>query len=245
MTAPAQTPSQDELFAALAPNEAGLVAAIVIAADDGRVLMLGYMNREALSVTLERKQVTFFSRSKGRLWTKGESSGHVLRLVDIRIDCDGDALLVRAHPVGPTCHTGESSCFFRGYRLDARTLEDKAVLATPVATPLQMLQRVIESRRDTAPATGEKPSYVRSLLTKGADAIGAKITEEAQELVDAIRGESDERVISEAADLLFHAMVGLASRGLDIERVANVLGARHGVGGLTERAQRAAGPRVD
>jgi phosphoribosyl-ATP pyrophosphohydrolase/phosphoribosyl-AMP cyclohydrolase len=224
----------DTLWSRLAPDAAGLVAAVIVHAEDKRVLMLGYMNREALGLTLDTREVTFFSRSKQRLWKKGESSGHTLGLRSLRIDCDGDALLIEAIPRGPTCHTGTSSCFFT--RVDGETLhEDDG----PSVDPLTQLWRTILARKAGEGMTNrEGKSYVRKLLEAGPETIGAKIREEADELARAIAGESDERVASEAGDLLFHALVGLAARDLELAAVGNVLRARHGLSGIDEHASR-------
>jgi phosphoribosyl-ATP pyrophosphohydrolase/phosphoribosyl-AMP cyclohydrolase len=227
----------DEWWSRLAPDANGLVAAIVVERDDGRVLMLGYMNRDALAATLSTRKVTFFSRSKGRLWQKGESSGHTLELADMRVDCDGDALLIRAKPAGPTCHTGTSSCFYSLVDLEACAVasEDDG----PSVGELDQLWQTILARKAGLGITNtDGKSYVRSLLDAGPEKIDAKLREEAAELGDAIMRESDERVLSEAADLLFHALVGLAVRGLSPADVAAVLRKRHGLSGIDEKAAR-------
>jgi phosphoribosyl-ATP pyrophosphohydrolase/phosphoribosyl-AMP cyclohydrolase len=226
-----------ELWSRLAPDASGLVAAIVVERDDGRVLMLGYMNKEALAATLESGKVTFFSRSKGRLWQKGESSGHVLELAELRVDCDGDALLIRAKPAGPTCHTGTTSCFYKLIDLDSQAIssEDDG----PSMRELDSLWQTILARKAGRGMTNaEGKSYVRALLDAGPQKIDAKLREEAAELGEALMRESDERVMSEAADLLFHALVGLAARGLSPADVAVVLRARHGLSGIDEKARR-------
>jgi phosphoribosyl-ATP pyrophosphohydrolase/phosphoribosyl-AMP cyclohydrolase len=227
----------DELWSTLAPDANGLVAAIIVERDDGRVLMLGYMNRDALAATLETRKVTFFSRSKGRLWQKGESSGHTLELADMRIDCDGDALLIRAKPAGPTCHTGASSCFFTRVDLDSQSVvgEDDG----PTMRELDSLWQTILARKAGRGMTNaEGKSYVRTLLDAGAQKIDAKLREEASELGEALLHESDERLVNEAADLLFHALVALAARDLSPADVAAVLRKRHGLSGIDEKAQR-------
>ena len=227
----------DELWSTLAPDAAGLVAAIVVERDDGRVLMLGYMNRDALAATLESGKVTFFSRSKQRLWQKGESSGHVLELSGVRVDCDGDALLIHAKPAGPTCHTGASSCFYKCVDLDSQSLagEDDG----PRIREIDALWQTILARKAGQGMTNaEGKSYVRSLLDAGPAKIDAKLREEAAELGEALLHESDERVASEAADLLFHALVGLAARGLSLADVDAVLRKRHGTSGIDEKATR-------
>ncbi len=228
------------LFSTLTPDERGLVVAVVQHAHTHQVLMVGYMNEAALAATLERGRTTFFSRSRQALWEKGETSGHTLDVVDVRVDCDADAILVRARPRGPTCHTGTTSCFFR--RVDG---DDATALPAddgPPADPGTMLTRVfgvIEDRKAGRGMTNaDGKSYVRTLLDKGPPKLAEKITEEAGELSQAIADESDARVASEAADLIFHAMVGLAYRGLDLHAVADVFAQRFGLSGIDEKQAR-------
>jgi phosphoribosyl-ATP pyrophosphohydrolase/phosphoribosyl-AMP cyclohydrolase len=226
----------DDLWSRLAPDASGLVAAIIVERDDDRVLMLGYMNREALAATLETGKVTFFSRSKQRLWQKGESSGHTLELAQLRVDCDGDALLIRAKPAGPTCHTGASSCFYTSVDLESLVRQEDD---GPRVGELDALWQTILARKAGRGMTSaDGKSYVRSLLDAGPAKIDAKLREEAAELGEALMQESDERVANEAADLLFHALVGLAARGLSPADVAAVLRERHGLSGLDEKARR-------
>lgn len=238
----------ESLWASLAPNSDGLVAAIVIDVADGRVLMLGYMNAEALAATLGSGKVTFFSRSKQRLWQKGESSGHVLALRSLRVDCDGDAVLIEAVPHGPTCHTGTTSCFFKPVDLDAAAYAEPDDGPTPAgpgsswaddaAVLAQVWDTILARKSGVGMTNAEGKSYVRSLLDKGPAKIEAKLIEEAGELGQALREETDERVASEAADLLFHALVGLAARDLSPADVAAVLAKRHGLSGIDEKAGR-------
>ncbi|MFO7567188.1 MAG: bifunctional phosphoribosyl-AMP cyclohydrolase/phosphoribosyl-ATP diphosphatase HisIE [Enhygromyxa sp.] len=234
----------DELWTTLAPNPEGLVAAIIVHADDGRVLMLGYMNRDALAATLETRKVTFFSRSKQRLWQKGESSGHVLVLRSLRVDCDGDALLIAADPRGPTCHTGSSSCFFKPIELPPIGTSEPLVSAqaddgpSPARALDALWQTILDRKAGRGMTNAAGKSYVRSLLDAGPTKIDEKLREEAAELGAALREESDERVASEAADLLFHALVGLAARELGPGEVAEVLRRRHGLSGIDEKAAR-------
>lgn len=224
----------DALWSAVRPDGAGLVAAVVQHAINGQVLMVGYMDEASMRATLRDGLVTFFSRSRQTQWRKGETSGNTLRVAEIRVDCDGDALLVRAHPAGPTCHTGTTSCFYR--RLDADSLtEDDG----PVGTSLDRTFAVILDRKAGRGTTNrEGKSYVRSLLDKGAPKIGEKLREEASELADAVANESEDRVAQEAADLLFHALVGLAARDLSLDDVGRVLDRRFGTSGIDEKAAR-------
>jgi phosphoribosyl-ATP pyrophosphohydrolase/phosphoribosyl-AMP cyclohydrolase len=192
--------------------------------------MLAWMNREAVEATRESGYATFYSRSRQRLWRKGESSGNSLRVVEMLADCDGDTLLLLVEPAGPTCHTGRDTCFFRTVAAPDR-LEERAAPGNPF---LLELEREIAER---ATSTAEK-SYTRSLLDGGATKIGAKIEEEALELCAALRDESDDRVASEAADLVYHLLVGLRSRGVSVGRVIEVLAARAGRSGHAEKASR-------
>lgn len=188
---------------------AGLVPAIVQDADTGKVLMLGYMNDEAYKKTLKEGKVTFYSRSRQQLWTKGETSGNFLYLEEILIDCDGDTLLVKARPAGPVCHTGSDTCF------------DEQNSAN--ALFLHYLQHVIEERK-TAPA---EKSYTRSLFDKGINKIAQKVGEEAVELVIEAKDENDDLFKNEAADLLYHFLVLLEVKDIKLSEVIEVLKERH------------------
>jgi phosphoribosyl-ATP pyrophosphohydrolase/phosphoribosyl-AMP cyclohydrolase len=187
------------------------------------------MNREALARTLETGRATFFSRSRKALWVKGESSGHALHVREVYVDCDEDTLLVHVDPVGPSCHTGQPSCFFRHF--ESAGVRDEAVPATAF---LSRLEREIDSRKQSS---GEK-SYTKSLLDGGAARIGCKVREEASEFVQALGSESNERVASEAADVLYHLLVGLAHRGVALRDVLDVLARRAGTSGHVEKASR-------
>lgn len=206
----------------------GLVVAVVQDALDGRVLMVAHMDAEALAATLVTGDVHFHSRSRGRLWRKGETSGNVLRLVDLAADCDGDALLVTVDPAGPTCHRGTRSCFDADGTPAGRTTEGFAWLET--------LWSTIADRVATRPVG----SYTSRLLDGGVDAVARKVTEEATETLlaakddataeaaGADRAATREALAGEAADLLYHALVLLAERGMPPSSVVDVLRARHG-----------------
>ncbi|HEY6781105.1 MAG TPA: bifunctional phosphoribosyl-AMP cyclohydrolase/phosphoribosyl-ATP diphosphatase HisIE [Thermoleophilaceae bacterium] len=187
----------------------GLVPCIVQDARSGEVLTLAYMNEDALGRTTESGELWFWSRSRGELWHKGETSGNVQRLVALRYDCDADALVALVDPAGPACHTGERSCFYRG--------DTEPVAAEALPT----LERTIAERK-AAPNAG---SYTAELLADPAR-VGAKVEEEAEEVVRAAREESDERVAEEAADLLYHLAVLLAARGLGFADAYEVLNDR-------------------
>lgn len=188
----------------------------------GTLLMLAWMNAEALRLTRETGVVHFWSRSRQALWKKGESSGNTLAVVELRTDCDRDAILVRATPAGPTCHTGATSCFF--------TDADDA----PPATILDQLERTIAARRAS---TAEK-SYTKSLFDKGMPKILEKIAEEAGELAAELPSGPEDKVVHEAADLLFHVMVGLAARDIPLARIEAELARRFGTSGHVEKASR-------
>ena len=190
----------------------GLIPAIVQDAFDGRVLMQGYMNKDALRHTLESGQVTFWSRSREKLWTKGETSRHYLDLVDIHPDCDSDCLLVRARQEGPTCHLGLDTCF----DAEDRVLPELAFLAD--------LERVIACRDEDRPAG----SYTTKLLEAGVKRIAQKVGEEGVETALAAAAGGDEEVLNESADLLYHLLVLLRSRKLELGSLVEVLRVRHG-----------------
>lgn len=194
--------------------------------------MVAWMNREALESTLASGRATFFSRSRQKLWIKGESSGHTLRVARVVADCDADVLLLLTDPEGPSCHTGRDNCFFQDVSAPD-TLHETAAPQTPF---LGELEATIRAR---AASTAEK-SYTRSLLDGGPAKIGAKLREEADELARALEGETDERVVSETCDLLFHALVGLRQRGLPLRAVLAELARRTGQSGHAEKAARKA-----
>lgn len=188
----------------------GLVPAIVQDANTKTVLMLGYMNEEALQKTIETKKVTFWSRSRNELWTKGETSGNFLNLVDIKSDCDNDALLVKAIPDGPTCHKGTDTCW-------AETNESNPLLF------LSFLQDFIEKRKEEMP----EGSYTTSLFKGGVNRMAQKVGEEALETVIEACNGSDEKLVYEGSDMLYHLLVLLTEKGLRIEDLARELIKRH------------------
>jgi phosphoribosyl-ATP pyrophosphohydrolase/phosphoribosyl-AMP cyclohydrolase len=190
----------------------GLLPAVVQHADTGAVLMVGYMNREALRETLARRHVVFFSRSKQRLWEKGETSGHFLELEQIRTDCDRDALLVTARPLGPVCHEGTVTCF-----------GDEPVTNGERLAFLAVLERVIEQRIAESP----QGSYTARLFAEGPKRIAQKVGEEGIEVALAAVVETDDKVVSESADLIFHLLILLRSRGLSFQSVVAELHSRH------------------
>lgn len=208
-------------------DDKGLLPAIVQDGLTGEVRMVAWMTREALALTQVSGKATFFSRSRQKLWVKGESSGNTLKVRRMVADCDLDTVLVDAEPSGPSCHTGRQSCFFRAPSEDGPEVEEGA----PV---LVRLERTIEAR--VSSQAGK--SYTRSLLDKGVGVMGEKLREEADELARALANESDERVASEAADVLFHLMVGLRARNLGLRSVLAELEARMGQSGIEEKRGR-------
>jgi phosphoribosyl-ATP pyrophosphohydrolase/phosphoribosyl-AMP cyclohydrolase len=184
-------------------DERGLAPAVVQDAGTGQVLMLAYMNEDSLRRTLETGETWFWSRSRGELWHKGATSGHTQRVVDVRADCDGDALLVRVRPAGPACHTGRQSCFHH-------PLAGAAEAEAPAGAVLAHLEAVIHDRKEHPRAD----SYTCQLLEAGLPRILKKVGEEAVETLVAGQSESDERLASEMADLFYHALVLLAARDL-------------------------------
>lgn len=192
----------------------GLIPAIIQDATTDTVLMLGFMNSEALEKTREEGKVTFFSRTKNRLWTKGEESGNFLHVVEILEDCDQDTLLIKANPVGPTCHTGSDTCF------------DEKNTASRNASKLEFiadLQQLIHTRKAEMP----EGSYTTSLFKEGINKIAQKVGEEAVELVIESKDNNDQLFLNEAADLLYHLLVLLTAKGKDISDVVAVLEQRH------------------
>ncbi len=187
----------------------GLVPAIIQDVSTLKVLMLGYMNEEAYAKTIAEKRVTFFSRSKNRLWTKGETSENYLDVVSVAIDCDQDTILIQAKPAGPTCHTGADTCFNESNADNAAWLDQ--------------LKHVIRSRKNASADT----SYTASLFQKGTHKVAQKVGEEAVELVIEAMMDNDELFKGEAADLIFHLLVLLEDRGIGLEEIVKTLQARH------------------
>jgi phosphoribosyl-AMP cyclohydrolase / phosphoribosyl-ATP pyrophosphohydrolase len=208
----------------------GLIVAVCQDHVTGDIRMVAWMNAEALAATLKSGLATFFSRSRQSLWTKGETSGNVLHVRSVHVDCDADTLLIRVSATGPSCHTGQPTCFFT--RLDAT---GNAVREEqPAAFFLAQLERELIARQSS---TAEK-SYTKSLLAGGASKISEKILEEAGEFNAAISSESDARVVNEAADVIYHLMVGLRLRDIPFTRVLENLEARSKQSGHAEKAQR-------
>lgn len=215
-------------------NARGLLPVVAQDRLTGAIRMVAFASREAVQHTLETGRATFWSRSRGELWEKGRTSGNVMQVSAVLVDCDADTLVYLVTPEGPTCHTGAPTCFFRRLALEGgeAVVKDDAV---PAATMLERLEAVLEARKTS---TGER-SYVKSLYEGGPEKIGDKLREEAGELARAIAGEEDARVASEAADVVFHVMVALRARGVAFERVLAELDRRFGTSGHDEKRSRA------
>lgn len=209
----------------------GLVPAIVQDRVTGEIRMFAFATRAAIRNTLATGRATFWSRSRGELWEKGRTSGNEIRVRRVLVDCDADCIIYSSEPHGPSCHTGAPNCFFQA-------LDGEGLVQAPEQpqTLLADLEAVLESRKKS---TGVA-SYTKSLYDAGPAKIGAKIKEEAAELAQALEGESDERVASEAADVLYHLLVGLRARTIPLRRVLSELARRLGTSGHEEKASRTA-----
>mgnify|MGYP003632922340 CR=1 FL=1 len=198
-------------------NSDGLVPAIIQDATTNNVLMLGYMNQEAFSKTQGTKKVTFFSRTKNRLWTKGEESGNFLNLVDIKLDCDNDTLLIKVNPVGPTCHKGSDTCWNES---NDDSYGFISALENTIAERIEISKIAPELRQEN------QNSYVVSLFDKGINKIAQKVGEEAVEVVIEAKDNDDTLFLDESADLLFHYLMLLQAKGFKLNDVVDVLKGR-------------------
>lgn len=211
----------------------GLIPVITQDAKTNEVLMLAYMNEEALKLTLETKQAHYFSRSKQRLWKKGESSGHTQEVVSTMVDCDNDTILLKVNQNGVACHTGRKSCFFTDLENDEIKL-DVEVNTTNAYGVIDTLYHVIESRKNDDPSK----SYTAKLLQGKENSMLKKIVEEAGEFTFAVKDNDEEEIIYEAADLLYHSLVALSSKGINPDRVKQELSRRFGLSGIEEKNSR-------
>ena len=227
--------SAKALLSKIKYDDKGLVTVIAQDAASGAVRMVAYANDKAIARTLETGRATFWSRSRQSYWVKGESSGNHLDVLDIRVDCDGDAVLYWVNAHGPSCHTGVTSCFFQSVRHG-----ETSDRAEPNFAIINNVADVIKARR-VAGAEGNdanKKSYVASLFAKGWPKINAKIEEEAGELIEALPENDKSHTVYEAADLLFHTLVGLEAADVTFDDVCVELARRFGVSGITEKASR-------
>jgi phosphoribosyl-ATP pyrophosphohydrolase/phosphoribosyl-AMP cyclohydrolase len=212
-------------------DSSGLVPAVAQDAGTGEVLMLAYMNREAIEKTLETGRAHYYSRSRGELWLKGETSGNFQDVSSILYDCDADAILLKVTPLGPACHTGERTCFYRAIRGEAEGPPGGAVI-------ISALYDIIRKRSE-AP---EDKSYVASLYAKGLTKILEKVREESGELIEAAETKDNREVIHELADLWFHTMVLLGFKGVEMDEVFSEFRRRFGTSGIEEKKSRGKGP---
>lgn len=216
----------------------GLIPAITRDADSGEVLMLAYMNAEAVDLTVKTGKVHYYSRSRRKLWMKGESSGHVQQVREIRFDCDSDCLLIGVEQQGAACHTGHKSCFYRRFEAgEVQTEGEKLVDAAAIYGRQDILDAVYHIIQERRQNPTEK-SYVASLYAKGLDKILGKIGEEATETAVAGKGGNPDEVVYEAADLFFHTLILLAHYDLPPERIYAELRRRFGLSGIEEKQSR-------
>ena len=211
----------EEIKSKLTFNDKGLIPAILQDVDTKEILMLAYMNEESLEKTFATGKACFWSRSREELWLKGETSGNYQKVEEIRMDCDEDTLLLMVKPVGPACHTGHKSCFYRSLK-GKEIVEDKFIRQI---TFLKTLYELIQDRKQNLP----EDSYTTYLFNKGFDKIGKKIGEEAAEVIIAGKNEDKAEVIYESADLIYHLMVVLVLYDISISELMDELESRHGV----------------
>jgi phosphoribosyl-ATP pyrophosphohydrolase/phosphoribosyl-AMP cyclohydrolase len=211
----------------------GLVPVIVQDHLTGEIRMFAYATNAAVRNTMQTGRATFWSRSRGELWEKGRMSGNEIRVIRVLVDCDADCVVYSGEPQGNSCHTGAQSCFFQS--LDGEALDQASHRPQ---TLLAMLESVLEDRKKATGAT----SYTKSLYEGGPPAIAAKVREEGAELGRALEGETDERVVSEAADVIYHLMVGLRARDIPMRKILAELASRFGTSGHEEKAGRSKAP---
>lgn len=212
-------------------DEQGLIPAVVQDWRNGTVLMLGFMNQDALDQTMQTGHVHFWSRKRKRLWQKGEVSGNHLQVKRLFVDCDGDTLLIKAEPKGPTCHTGSRSCFFSEMSDEGISTEPESEEAN--GTILDRLYEMVLNRKQDP----QKDSYVASLLQGGDDRVLKKVTEEAGEVLLAVKNHNKEEIVYEVADLLFHTIVTLGHCGIPVTDIQEELGRRFGQSGLKTKPE--------
>lgn len=210
-----------------------LLPVIVQDSTSNEVLMMAFMNQEALELSLQSKYAHYYSRTKQRLWKKGESSGHTQKIVSFNIDCDNDTLLIKVEQSGVACHTGRKSCFFTNLQSGETTL-DVEVDTTAMYGVIDQLYHTIMEKKNDDPSK----SYTASLISKGENSYLKKIVEEAGEFCFAIKDNNKDEIVYEAADMVYHTMVALADKGISPELVKKELARRFGMGGLEEKAAR-------
>ena len=211
----------------------GLLPVITQQFDSGEVLMMAYMNEEALTLTLATNEVHYFSRTKQRIWKKGESSGHIQKVKQILADCDSDTVLIKVDQIGVACHTGRQSCFFNDIQNGESVLEIKEQMAQTYGV-IETLYQTISSRKFADP--GE--SYTSKLLHGKQNSMLKKIVEEASEFTFAVKDSDDDEIVYEAADLTYHMLVALASKNISPDRIKQELARRFGISGIAEKNSR-------
>ena len=211
----------------------GLVPVITQDSSTNEVLMMAYMDKEALDLTLKTKQAHYFSRTKQRIWKKGESSGHLQNIKDIMIDCDNDTLLLKVEQVGVACHTGRKSCFFTNLETK-ETISEVEIDTTTSYGVVDTLYHVIESRKNDDPSK----SYTSKLLNGKENSMLKKIVEEAGEFTFAVKDNDKEEMVYEAADLMYHCLVALASKDINPDQIKQELARRFGLSGIEEKNSR-------
>lgn len=214
-------------------KQGGIVPVVAQDSSTNEVLMLAYMNKEAYELTLKSGFAHYFSRSKQRIWKKGESSGHTQKIVDILVDCDNDTLLLKVEQEGVACHTGRKSCFFTS-TLDEKVISDVEVDTTAAYGVVDTLYHIIESRKNDDP----EKSYTAKLLKGKQNSMLKKIVEEAGEFTFAIKDDDTDEAIYEAADITYHVLVALASKNISPDRVKQELARRFGMSGIEEKNSR-------
>jgi phosphoribosyl-ATP pyrophosphohydrolase/phosphoribosyl-AMP cyclohydrolase len=235
-TAHLDLPDPEPLVAAISFNADGLVPVTAQDTATGVIRMQAWASAEAIRATARTGRATFWSRSRRALWEKGATSGHAMHVRELRLDCDGDAVLYLVVPEGPSCHTGRPSCFFR--RLEGHGLTEDDGPSGPASAILTRLAGVIAARKAAMADPAAEKSYVASLLTRGWPKINEKILEEAREVTEALPSGDRPHAAHEAADVLFHLMVGLEAAGVPVDDVFTELARRFGTSGLTEKANR-------
>ena len=211
----------------------GLLPVITQQFDSGEVLMMAYMNEEALALTLATNEVHYFSRTKQRIWKKGESSGHVQKVKQILVDCDNDTVLIKVDQVGVACHTGRQSCFFTDMKSGESILEIKEQMAQTYGV-IETLYQTISARKFANP----NESYTAKLLHGKQNSMLKKIVEEASEFTFAVKDADDNEIVHEAADLAYHMLVALASKNISPDRIKQELARRFGISGIDEKNSR-------
>ena len=214
-------------------KQEGLIPVITQDSTTNEVLMLAYMNKQALELTLFTKIAHYFSRSRQRIWKKGESSGHIQKVKKIMLDCDGDTLLLKVEQTGVACHTGRKSCFFTDLETN-ETLNKVEIDTTSTYGVIDTLYHTIQKRKQTDPAK----SYTASLLNGKQNSMLKKIVEEAGEFAFAIKDDNENEIIYEAADLMYHSLVALASKEISPDRINQELARRFGLSGIEEKNSR-------